>query len=319
MPVQNPPIIDLHQDLLLHVERRDLYPGGHWQTSFEMLKRNNAKIIVASAFPVPDDHNFFNPAINELIEKDFESYRTYCKANPEWSVVKNGADVSAVLADKNRFGLLLHVEGLNVFSDEWDMLERWYGLGWRSLGLVWNKTNPLGGGTEDPASGLSPRGREIIGWLSGKRMLVDFAHMNAPTFFDAAKIYKGPIIISHGNAAALCPGPRNYTDEQLRLVAQSGGVAGVFFGSTYLVGKGAPGTVHDAVRHFKHLRDVMGIDHVALGSDFGGITTGMLADLNSVDTLPLLWDTLRADGFSEEDIEKIAYKNARRVLEAVLA
>ncbi|MDO8517921.1 MAG: membrane dipeptidase [bacterium] len=313
------PVIDLHEDLLLHVSRRELYPADHWQTNFEMLKEQNFKVVVSTAFPVPPQENFFDPASNAIIEHDFQTYKKYCSECPEWSIIKNSSDVEAILKDDSRHGFLLHVEGLNVFDGDWEMLERWYGLGWRSLGIVWNLTNPFGGGTKDLFQGLTVLGTQMLDWLQERRMLIDFAHMNKQTFFDTAKLVRCPIIISHGNAAALCPSLRNYDDEQLRVVAKSGGVVGVFFGSMFLVGKEkSPGTVKDIVDHIDHFRKVMGIEYIAIGSDLGGITTGTLSDLNSVQKIDLLWSELRNRGYSEEDIEKISYGNILRVFKEIL-
>jgi membrane dipeptidase len=148
-------------------------------------------------------------------------------------------------------------------------------------------------------------------------MIVDFAHMNAPTFADALRVVRGPIIVSHGNAAACCPNPRNYSDEQLRSIAERGGVVGVFFAKTFVTGA-QPAVIADVVRHIDHLRKVMGEDHIALGTDFGGIITGTVAGLDAVACLPALWDALAAHGYTDAQLEKIAYRNAARVLREIL-
>ena len=158
----------------------------------------------------------------------------------------------------------------------------------------------------------------MLEWLADRRMMIDFAHMNAPTFWDAVKKIQGPLIISHGNACVLCKNPRNYTDEQLKCVAEHNGVVGVFFAKTYVTGRTLPGSVKDAANHIDHLRKIMGIDHVALGTDFGGIISGTLENLEKVTQLPNLWEELTQRGYTEEMIEKIAWRNARRALNEVL-
>src|SRR5437016_5987505 len=99
------PVIDLHQDLLIHVTRRELYSTDHWQTDFAMLKKENFKLTVSTAFPVPPKENFFDPISNVIIEADFEAYQTYCRENSEWSVVKNVLDLDAIFSDDSRHGL----------------------------------------------------------------------------------------------------------------------------------------------------------------------------------------------------------------------
>lgn len=311
----NCPIIDLHQDLLCHITRRDLFPSNQWQTNFEMIKQNGLRLVVATAFPVPQEENYFDPISNQIIEEEFLTYGKKVKENPMWTLIRSRDDVDRVLMDSKLTGLLLHIEGLNVVDEQsWDRLERWYEIGWRSLGIVWNLTNPLGGGTKDPTQGLKPLGEQLIHWCESKGMVVDFAHMNEPTFLDAAKIITRPIYISHGNCRALCENPRNYTDAQLRVVAESGGVVGVFFAKTFVTGKDKPASLMDIVAHVNHLKDVMGEDHIALGTDFGGIITGFVSGLENLGQLSTVFRTLHAEGYTESQIEKFCYGNAARVL-----
>lgn len=311
------PLIDLHEDLLLHLNYRQWY-GDHYQTSFEQLQRNNARIVVATAFPVPPSDSYFDPTTNALIQKDFDEYNAHCVRNKNWRIIRTRADVDAVLEEPSQHGLVLHIEGLNVVGDaDWQQLEQWYEQGWRSLGIVWNLTNPLGGGTKDPTTSLTTLGEKMIAWLQEHRMMVDFAHMNEPTFWKVANIVNGPIVVSHGNARAVCNNPRNYTDEQLRRVAESEGVVGVFFARTFVTG-GAPATVAHVADHVDYLKNVMGIDHVALGTDFGGIITGLVEGLESLDCMPAFWAELARRGYTDDMMEKIAYRNAARALRDIL-
>lgn len=313
------PIIDLHQDLLCHITRRDLFPSDEWQTNFEMIKQNDLRLVIATAFPVPPEENYFDPISNQIIEEEFLTYEKKTKDDLAWMLIRTGKDVDQVLTDPKQTGLLLHIEGLNVVDEQsWDRLESWYQIGWRSLGIVWNLTNPLGGGTKDPVQGLKPLGEQMIRWCESKGMVVDFAHMNEPTFWDATKIVTRPIYISHGNCRTLCENPRNYTDDQLRAVAESGGVVGVFFAKTFVTGKDRPASIRDVVAHVNHLKDVMGENHIALGTDFGGIITGFVSGLENLDQLSTVFHALRAQGYTESQIEKLCYGNAARVLKSHL-
>jgi|GEM_PF-819792 len=315
------PIIDLHQDLLLYVEHKDLFPNDAVvQTGFGENERAGVRLVTATAFPHVDKKEHLDPKTNDIVEKGLVRYGQICEENASWRIVSNGQDFTDSLDSNNPRGIILHVEGLNAFSGDaqaWEMLERWYELGLRSMGIVWNLTNSLGGGTLDPVQGLTDLGRKVIEWLQKKDMIVDFAHMNEATFWDAVDIVKGPIVISHGNARAICDDPRNYTDEQLKRVASSGGLVGVFFSKKFLVA-GRDVVIDDVVRHINHLRDVMGIDHVALGTDFGGIVSGFPGELKSIERLSLLWNALSEKGYDDESIEKIVYKNTVRVIGSIL-
>ncbi|MBI5369618.1 membrane dipeptidase [Candidatus Uhrbacteria bacterium] len=313
------PIIDTHQDLLLHITRRDLYPQGQWQTNFEMIKRAGLKLVVATAFPVPSEENYFNPISNDLIEKEFDAYSLQ-GTQPGWMLVTQASDIARVLALEGPIGILMHIEGLNVVDENsFERLEQWYQKGWRSLGIVWNLTNPLGGGTKDPTQGLRPLGRQVIEWAKEKQMVIDFAHMNEPTFWDVVKIMDRPIYISHGNCRALCENPRNYSDAQLRALADSGGVIGLFFAKTFVTGKEKPGTISHVVAHVEHLLKTIGDEHIALGTDFGGIISGFVDGLESLEKLPDFFQALRQAGITEMTMEKLCYQNAARVLTAHLS
>jgi membrane dipeptidase len=315
------PLIDLHEDLMMHISclpSEVWFPKGK-QTDFDMLRANQVKIVVATAFPMPPREEYFDPITNQLIEDDFLKYIQQTKKDLRWRIIDSSAMFKEVMKSDSLHGIILHVEGLNVVDDtSWERLERWYQLGWRSLGPVWNLTNPLGGGTKDSTSRLTPLGRKVISWLQSKRMIVDFAHMNRPTFWDALEITKGPIIISHGGACTCHESPRNYTDDQLRAVAATGGIMGAFFANTFIVGKGNHGKVAHVADHIDHLVAVMGIDHVALGTDFGGIITGLIDGLTTIDDVPNLWVELQSRGYTASDLEKISYKNAERVLSTIL-
>lgn len=321
MPVNKFPIIDLHEDLLCHLTRRDFFPPGQsHQTSFEMIQINNFKLVVSTAFPVPPNENYFDPISVDMIEQEFLAYQKKTEDDPSWTLVKTADDVDRVLSSEGLHGLLLHIEGLNVFpTDGFSTLNRWYDIGLRSMGIVWNLTNELGGGTKDPSQGLTSLGVEVIEWCKQKNIVVDFAHMNEPTFWDVAKRVEKPIYISHGNCRSLCESPRNYTDAQLRAVRDSNGVIGIMFAKTYVTGRELPGSIADVIRHIDHLIETVGEDHIALGTDLGGIITGFVTGLESIDKLSDFLDALRAHGYSESVIEKICFRNAARVLKEHLS
>ena len=315
----SPPFIDLHQDLLAHINSREFF-GQNRQTDYAMIESCGPSVVVATAFPLPADENYLDAGTEFLIESDLRGYRAQCESSSRWNMILNASDIDATLADKNARGILMHVEGLNTMTDSndsWAMLERWRLIGLRSVGVVWNVTNSLGGGTKDSTTTLSTLGATVVQWLLAQRMVVDLAHANEPTFWGIARLVRAagrPLYISHGNCCSLCANPRNYSDEQLRAIAESGGVVGAFFAKTFVTGRELPGNIGDIANHLDYMRNIMGIDHCALGTDFGGIITGTLDGLRSLEDMPALWAELVARGYSESDIEKIAWRNAARVL-----
>ena len=130
-----------------------------------------------------------------------------------------------------------------------------------------------------------------------------------------ASISEAPLVATHSNAHALCPSPRNLTDEQLDEIKLSGGVVGVNYHVGFLRPDGdaeVPTPMHEIVEHARYIADRVGVEHVALGSDFDGAT--MPHDLHDVTRLPTLLDQLREHGFSEAEVHAIAYGNWVRVL-----
>ena len=312
------PIIDLHQDLLAHLQNLEQFPFGQ-QTSFKMLERSNVKIVIATSFPMPESADQQDMICLELIEKDIKGYIEHAQKNLNWKIVRQAQDVTNILNTKNHHGIILHIEGLNLFDgSDWNLLERWYELGWRSLGPVWNLTNHLGGGANDPKTGLTDLGAELITWLQNKRMIIDFAHMNKQTFWNSVELNHGPIMVSHANAQALCPSPRNLDDAQLKAVAKSGGVVGLFLANTFVVGREHRGNIKNAADHLDYMSRIMDRDHLALGTDFGGIFSGLLDGLENITLVTNLFNELSRRGWTDQHLEDLAWKNATRVITQLL-
>lgn len=164
--------------------------------------------------------------------------------------------------------------------------------------------------------GLSRFGREAIGEMNRTGMMVDLSHASEESFFDAIRESKLPIVCSHSAARALCNHPRNLTDEQLRALAESGGVAQVTLYHGFLREDGEA-TIDDAVRHLLHMVSVAGIDHVGIGTDFDG--DGGIRGCGSASELINFTRRLMAEGFDRDSLEKVWGSNFLRVMQQVQA
>ena len=151
-------------------------------------------------------------------------------------------------------------------------------------------------------NGLSEFGREVVLRMNKAGMMVDLSHASEKSFWDALEYSTKPIICSHSSSRALCDHTRNLTDDQMRALALSGGVAQVCLYSGFLR-KGGGATVDDAVRHIMHMTDVMGIEHVGIGSDFDG--GGGLPGLEDASWFVSLTERLIAEGFNDYDLRRI--------------
>lgn len=145
--------------------------------------------------------------------------------------------------------------------------------------------------------------------------MIDLAHLNEKGFWDVARLTDKPLVVSHSAAHALCPSSRNLTDRQLDAIAQSGGLVGVIFCVTNLANDPDPTNdkpLSAIADQIVYLVERMGIDHVALGSDFDGATIPV--EMGDVTGLPLLFRQLEQRGMDKVSLSKIAYENWLRVL-----
>jgi membrane dipeptidase len=238
------------------------------------------------------------------------------------AAVHTAADLQACL-DRGTFAMLLHLEGAEPLDPDGRALETFYAAGVRSVGLTHSRRNRFATGvpfkfpsSPDTGPGLTDLGRALVRQLNARRVMIDLSHINEQGFWDVAKLSRAPLVCTHSNAHALSASARNLTDRQMDAIKDSGGIAGLNFHVGFLRQDGGrdPHTTPIArmVDHIEYMTERMGIDHVALGSDFDGAT--MPAELKDAAGLPRLMDGLRARGHTEVDLAKVAHGNWVRVL-----
>ena len=219
------------------------------------------------------------------------------------------------------FSIVLHLEGAEAIDADLDGLARLYARGLRSLGLVWSRPNIFGHGvpfayrrSPDTGPGLTDAGKALVRACNELGIMLDAAHLNERGFWNLAAISTAPIVATHACAHAICPATRNLTDRQLDAVRASGGVVGFNFSVSEVRPDGHRDPdipIETVVDHLSYLVGRMGDDHVALGSDFDGAL--MPVPLRDASHLPNLIDALRARGFDDATLRKIAFDNWMRV------
>ncbi|HGU9808722.1 TPA: dipeptidase [Enterobacter hormaechei] len=236
----------------------------------------------------------------------------------------SAADIERCRQDKV-LAMVAHIEGAGGFDGEGGDLQAFYAAGVRSIGPFWNIANRFGTGVNgafpgspDSGPGLTAEGIALIKHANALNMLIDVSHMNEKAFWDTARHSSSPLVATHSNAHTLCPQPRNLTDRQLLAIRDSGGVAGINFGNAFLRADGKRDSdtpLSTIVRHIDYLINIMGEDHVALGSDFDGIT--LPDDLHDVSGLPRLISALRDSGYDQFVLNKLLWGNWQKVLQNV--
>ncbi|OCL26104.1 peptidase M19 [Orenia metallireducens] len=197
-------------------------------------------------------------------------------------------------------------------------LRNFYRLGVRLITLTWNYPNTIGyPNTQEEyrSKGLSLFGKKVVKEMNKLGMLIDVSHLSDQGFYDVAKLSTSPFIASHSNARIIRNHSRNLTDAMIRTLANKGGIMGINFSSSFLANKEIS-EIADIIKHIKYIHKVGGIDTVALGSDFDGIDCEL--ELGNIGEMDKLYSALKKAGFNEDDIEKIYYKNAERVIKEVL-
>jgi membrane dipeptidase len=309
--------IDMHVDTPYQVHfkgRAASLPEG--QATSAMLRAAGYEAVVYPIY-IPDYLNAGKPRVSdaEAIAKTLDAI---IGENPLlWPASKGPAPEGKVL-------VLQSIEGAGAFADEVEAIDRFVARGVRFVGPVHARDNRLAtSATGDAqkkkpngagAAGLSEIGARFCERVYAQGALVDVSHMSDAAFDDLAELagrVGAPIVATHSNSRSVADHPRNLTDEQLRRIAKSGGVAGLNFHAGFLA-RGREATLDDVVRHAQHMIAVAGIDHVGLGSDFDGATPP--SDLADASRLPALAAALRRSGLSEEDVHKIYGDNVKRVL-----
>lgn len=240
------------------------------------------------------------------------------------TICRSTADIRAAM-DIGRFAAVLHIEGCEPIAEDLSNLESFYDNGLRSLGPVWSRHNLFGHGvpfaypsSPDTGPGLTAAGVELVKACDRLGIMIDLAHITEQGFWDVARESTQPLVATHSNAHALTPISRNLTDRQLDAIRERKGIAGLNYATTMLRADGqeSPETpLSDMVRHIDHMVERMGIDCVALGSDFDGATIpGAIHDAAGSQALV---EALRQAGYGEDDLTKLCRENWLRLLKTV--
>lgn len=340
-----PLVFDGHNDTLLHLY---LEERGHGRSFFERSTTGHVDLPRArvgnyaggffSIF-VPNEEELvprrtvdgyevpLSPSIPTTHAKRFtynvlsRLYQVEANSDGKFAVVRTIDGLQQQLDD----GVMVavpHLEGAEAVDPDLSNLDFLYAAGVRSIGLTWSRPNKFGHGvpftypqTPDVGPGLTAPGRKLVRACNERGILPDLAHLNERGFWDVVDISNAPLVLSHSGAHALCPSTRNLTDDQLDAVGDSGGVVGVPFDVPNIRpdGENDPDTPLSVyVDHVEYIVNRIGVEHVALGSDFDGCVVPEL--IGDVTGLPRVLDAIRDRGFEPEALRKFARSNWLRVI-----
>lgn len=293
-----------------HLEEPD--KGGH--VDIPRLRAGRVGVQVFTLFVPPSVPPGYN-ALRALEILD-AVYAEVERSAGDLHWIRQAADFDAA-ERAGKIGIIVSIEGGEVLAGRLALLRHFYRLGVRAAGLTWNVHNELADGVREPrGAGLTGFGREVVREMNRLGMVVDVSHLSDKGFWEVLELSTVPVIASHSNARALCDHPRNLTDEQIRALAQKGGVIGVNFYPGFLRASGEA-TVDDVVRHIEYLASQAGVDHVGLGSDFDGISV-VPKGLEDPSRLEALTEALARHGWDDASILKVLGDNFVRLFRAIL-
>ena len=266
----------------------------------------------------------------------------YFEIEPRLVHVLTAEDIRQAKQER-KLGVIFGVQGIAPkIEDDPGLIRIVHKLGLRTAQLTYNEQCSLGCGClEEPDTGLTQLGRICIREMNHVGICVDLAHAGDRTTIDAIDCSLEPVIVSHGNVRALCDTSRNYGDEALRQLAASGGVIGITaYGPLCETTPGQRPTLNDMIDHIAYVSDLVGVDHVAVGSDFFESESAVrfhaffnvrypevfehyelsnvyMDEFRRVEHFPLLTHALHERGFSDDEVKKILGGNFLRVFERV--
>jgi microsomal dipeptidase-like Zn-dependent dipeptidase len=332
-------VADMHADTLLW-KRSLLDSVDRSQVDLpRLIQGNYALQVFSSVTKTPKGQNYDantgdTDNITQLVIADLQPVRTWnsllerslwhatkldryaAASNGQFRVIRTPAQLDRLLADRasgNKVvGGMLSIEGLQDLEGKLGNLDRLHAAGFRMAGLAHFFDNDVAGSMHGVAKGgLSPLGLQVVRRMEKLGMIVDVAHSSHTATAQVIAMARRPIVASHTGVQATCKVNRNLTDDEIRGIAKTGGVIGIGYWDAAICST-KPEAVAAAVAH---VRDVVGIDHVGLGSDFdGAVTTGFDASQVVAVTQALI-----DRGFSDADIAKVMGGNVLRVLRAGIA
>lgn len=321
--------VDLHCDTLMigyFQKQKNLFETTSMLDIKRMKQANQLAQFFAIFMPPPGAEKMMN--LSAPID-DLE-YFNYCLDVFETTMAENADTIAPALSaqdvlenEKNgKMSGLLTFEDGRMIDGNLENLKKYYDKGIRLISLTWNNENCFGyPNSKDPDimnRGLKTFGKEAVEYMNELGIMIDVSHLSDGGFYDVLHLSKKPFVASHSNCRELSPHQRNLTDDMIKNLAKAGGVAGINFGPEFLnkdlMCKDSTAELMSA--HIRRMIHLGGSECVALGSDFDGI--GGNLEINSPGKVAMIFQRLKKDGLSDDTIEKIAWKNAMRVMQDTL-
>lgn len=321
-------VFDLHCDTLSELRRAEMRGDGqtfarnNGHIDLEKLEKGDYMLQCFAAFVnLADPTPGADPLVTALEEIDVFK-RMMERYSDRIAPVYRPEDIRKN-AEAGKISGMLTIEEAGCCKGSLGVLRRLQELGVRMMTLTWNYPNELAAPNANPGgplvanteTGLTEQGFAFLEEMEKLHITADVSHLSDKGFWDIANHSTRPFAASHSNCRALSPHNRNLTDEMIRALAEKGGIAGLNYCASFVDADSAHpklcrSTVERLAKHAAHFKQVGGIEVISLGSDFDGI--GGQHELETAADMPLLAEALRREGFTEDEVEAIYWRNAYR-------
>lgn len=321
-------VFDLHCDTLSELRRAEMRGDGqtfarnNGHIDLEKLEKGDYMLQCFAAFVnLADPTPGADPLVTALEEIDVFK-RMMERYSDRIAPVYRPEDIRKN-AEAGKISGMLTIEEAGCCKGSLGVLRRLQELGVRMMTLTWNYPNELAAPNANPGgplvanteTGLTERGFAFLEEMEKLHITADVSHLSDKGFWDIVNHSTRPFAASHSNCRALSPHNRNLTDEMIRALAEKGGIAGLNYCASFVDADSAHpklcrSTVERLAKHAAHFKQVGGIEVISLGSDFDGI--GGQHELETAADMPLLAEALRREGFTEDEVEAIYWRNAYR-------
>ena len=327
-------IIDMHCDTIMALMGNDktLRESNNMIDLQKMQQGNYLLQCFAMFVPYVSRREVENYSPFEMCHKMIDRYYNELEKNKDLILPAfSSADIENNIKN-NKMTALLTIEEGGVCLGNIEFLRNFYRLGVRMMTLTWNFKNEIAtpnidyfsitreqiakeGVKPNTTDGLTEFGIEVVKEMNRLGMVIDCSHLGDKGFYDVIKYSNKPIVCSHSCSRTVCNHPRNLTDDMLLKLKENNGVIGINYCHDFIKEDKSIATIKDIVKHIVYIRDLIGIDYIGLGSDFDGISNKDL-ELKDASMMNELIIELKNQGFTDEDIDKISYKNVLRVFKA---
>jgi membrane dipeptidase len=274
--------------------------------------------VTCQTFAIYTGRRSFVPEAPLIAMQMVDKFYSEIEANPEILAVTTSEEIIDAKKEGKVCGLL-SMEGAEPLMGDLAALRIFYRLGVRMLSFAWNFRTPFadGLGAKRAESKLPELGLQALKEMDRLGVIFDVSHLADSVFWDVNDMMKGAFIASHSNSRFVCDHPRNLTDDMINALADHGGVMGMNFATGFVKKEKDEVTVEDLVDHIDHIVELVGSDHVGLGSDYDGIRKAP-EGIDDVSQLTNLTRVLVKREYSDDDILKILGGNHLRIFKEIL-